>query len=131
MSLRDLSKLIPRHIESTISSSSNNLIRLPTPNFTFEELLNPENPLSPLVKLKELEASIQKQSSMMALEAELKLFANIYRQTIRNAIDPIIHHLEKASSERILKNAKRRSFNCFQISKASIENLLLRKKSHC
>lgn len=73
-----------------------NLIRFQTPNFTFEELLSPFSLHSPLVKLKELQATIKQKDSLVSMEQELKLFASIYCRTIRNEVYSLIQSIEKA-----------------------------------
>lgn len=83
-----------------------NLIRFSTPDFTFVELLDSENPHSPFVKLKELRSALRAQSGMLRMELELKLLANIYRKTIRNAVYPLIRTLEKASSNKDIEQCK-------------------------
>lgn len=75
-----------------------NLIRLQTPELTFEELLDPEFPNSPLTKLQALQGSIEKPATLQTMELELKLFANIYRKTLRNEVRPLIRSLEQSQS---------------------------------
>lgn len=58
-----------------------NLIRYKTPTFSFEELLDPRNDLSPLFNADKL-------------DHEIKLLANIFRSTLRNAVKKITEHAE-------------------------------------
>ncbi len=78
-----------------------NLIRLQTPNLSFEELLNPFCLHSPLVRLRELQTTIQQKDSMVVMEQELKLFANIYCTTIRNEVHQIALSLEKTPEKSL------------------------------
>lgn len=83
-----------------------NLIHLVTPEFTFQELLDLKNPYSPLTKLKSLQATIQQHASMMAMEQELKLFANVFRGTLRNNVYQLIQELEKANGDNEILQCK-------------------------
>lgn len=76
-----------------------NLIRLSSPEFTFAELLDPQCDRSPFFKLRELQATMQQQASLMSMEVELKLFANIFRGILKKEVFSIIQTLEKAVSE--------------------------------
>lgn len=76
-----------------------NLIRLLTPELTFKELLDPNNVNSPFRKLRLLQESIQKQASLMAMDQELKLFANIFRSTLIKAIYPLLEAIEASSTD--------------------------------
>ncbi|MBA3603544.1 MAG: hypothetical protein H0W50_07885 [Parachlamydiaceae bacterium] len=83
-----------------------NLIRLQTPIFTFEELLNPFSLRSPLVKLKELQTTIQQKDSVVAMEQELKLFANICNTSVRNEVYQLVQALDKAPTLKEILNCK-------------------------
>jgi hypothetical protein len=65
-----------------------NLIRYKTPTFTFEELLDPKNSKSPLY-------------SAEKLQQEVKLFANIFRSTLRSTVRKILDHHEANLEDEI------------------------------
>lgn len=75
------------------------LIRFKTPEISFQELLNPNNEMSPLTKLKRQAENPQQVVSQNVIEGELKLFGNIFRSTILRQIYPIIIRLENAATE--------------------------------
>lgn len=83
-----------------------NLIHLVTPELTFQELLNLDNPRSPLANLKGLQSTIKQRSSLIAMEQKLKLFANVFRGTLRDAVYPLIRNLEKAKSEKEIQQCE-------------------------
>lgn len=80
-----------------------NLIRLQTPELTFEELLNSN---SPLAKLQALQESIEKPATLQSMELELKLFANIFRKTLRNAVRPLLRSLEQSKNNAEIDQCK-------------------------
>lgn len=98
------------HVNSETYSKSDffkartSLIHLVTPELTFDELLDLNHLRSPLAQLKNLQASIQQKASMQAMEMELKLFANVFRGTLRNAVYPLIQDLETAKTEQEFLN---------------------------
>lgn len=76
------------------------LIRFKTPEITLKELLNPLNLNSPLIKLKELlKLDLQSIKTLATAEWELKLFANIFRSSLRRELYQLMQRLEKANSE--------------------------------
>lgn len=75
--------------------SQTNLIRLQTPDLTFQELLDPLNEDSPLVKLRLLHPTIHRETSARIAETELKLFANIFRKALRSSVYPLLQNLRK------------------------------------
>ncbi|MCB1119273.1 MAG: hypothetical protein KDK65_04875 [Chlamydiia bacterium] len=68
-----------------------NLIRYKTPEFTFKELLNPVNRLSPLQRLKTLIAE-----KAPEVESEIKLLGNVIRSALR---DRVFHLVDKIETE--------------------------------
>lgn len=94
------------YIKKDFFRDETNLIRLQTPNLTFEELLNPFSLDSPLVKLKELQSSIQLKASAIEMEQELKLFASIYCRTIRNEVYTLVQAIDKAMQPAEILNCK-------------------------
>lgn len=80
-----------------------NLIRYKTPEFLFADLIEPNNGNSPLTRLKHFKARTNNPEERLALERELKLFANIFRSTLRDCVHVIIDefHLLKDVEARI------------------------------
>ncbi len=75
------------------------IIRFKTPDISFQELLNPKNAFSPLTKLNEIANGVSQLIIPEEVEKELKLYANIFRSTLRRQIYPIIIQLDKAVTE--------------------------------
>lgn len=72
-----------------------NLIRYKTPEFTFDEILDPSNALSPLTIIrsqinKPLTAELQNR-----IENELKLYGNLFRGALRNKIREFVEIAKK------------------------------------
>lgn len=73
-----------------------NMIRLKTPTFTLEELINPQNSESPLAVIKHSIETNQDKSDhafLSEIEEELKLLANIFHSALRNAMTDLIEEL--------------------------------------
>lgn len=83
-----------------------NLIRFQTPDLTFEELLDPNFSNSPLTKLQALQEGEVKPAALQAMEKELKLFANVFRKTLRNAVRPLIRSIEQSESGEEIDRCK-------------------------
>lgn len=96
------------YTKSDFFRARTNLIRLITPELTFQELLDLNNPHSPLAKLQNLLGTIRRRSSLVAMEMELKLFATIFRTTLHNAVEPLIRNLEKADNANFVPECKLR-----------------------
>lgn len=60
-----------------------NLIRYKTPRFTFQELLDPTNTLSPINKIKSICSATQTPGNIEIIEDELKLLGNVFRSLLR------------------------------------------------
>lgn len=78
------------------------LLRFKTPELTFQELQDPQNPRSPLGVLYDLlENSIPTEKEAVFLE-ELKLFANIFRSCLRDRVRLLItalHNHEESTAD--------------------------------
>jgi hypothetical protein len=79
-----------------------NLIRFKTPEFTFPQFLDPQNSNSPLTRLQIYQKQVTDEGDRQAFEREMKLFANVFRSTLREQILDQIHKLEKAHTEEQL-----------------------------
>lgn len=71
-----------------------NLIRLQTPDLSFDELLDRFREGTPFFKLWKLQSKMSSEEDVRAVESELKLFATIFRKTLRQAIYPIVQALQ-------------------------------------
>jgi len=80
-----------------------NLIRFKTPEFSFDELLNPRATNSPLIRLKEYERPLLDDEDQIAFEREVKLFANVFRSTLRDEAHKLIQHFVNASTAEELQ----------------------------
>lgn len=67
-----------------------NLIRYKTPEFTFEQLLNPQDVRSPFTRMFKLCSLEDTTSSREEFSDELKLLGNIVRSTIRDEVKGLI-----------------------------------------
>lgn len=86
------------------------LIRYKTPHFTFEELNDPLNTDSPLAHLELIEKKLEPNGP--ALVRELKLFANIFRSTLRDQVHFTIEKLDQAKDyDDKLENIKIKIYN--------------------
>ncbi|MFT4551849.1 MAG: hypothetical protein ACI9S8_000470 [Chlamydiales bacterium] len=74
-----------------------NLIRYKTPEFTFEELLDPENPLSPLARIYELITKPHSMENVEIIQDEVKLLGNIVRSALRKSVNELIDKLNNPS----------------------------------
>ncbi|MBA2727272.1 MAG: hypothetical protein H0U49_03755, partial [Parachlamydiaceae bacterium] len=83
------------------------LIRFKTPEISFQDLLKPTNSFSPLIKLQELGVSLSTAVDSTAVEGELKLFANIFRSSLRRQVYPIMLRLENANSDETYMTCKK------------------------
>lgn len=71
-----------------------NLIRYKTPSFSFRELINLNNPKSPLARLNAVKCNLSKGKIFWASD-EVKLFGNIFRSTLRDHILEIIAEIKQ------------------------------------
>ena len=72
------------------------MIRLKTPTFTLKELIDPQNIESPLVVIKHSLANAKDKKDpnfLNEIEEELKLLANIFHSSLRNAITDLIDEM--------------------------------------
>lgn len=67
-----------------------NLIRYKTPEFSFEQLLDPHSPLSPLTRVLFLCQQEDNQQHRESLSDELKLLANVVRSTLRHEVKELV-----------------------------------------
>ena len=72
-----------------------NLIRFKTPQLSFEGLLDPSNKLSPLARLWALQPEISREAVARTVESELKLFASIFRKTLRRSVSALTQALHQ------------------------------------
>ncbi|GAB4232689.1 MAG: hypothetical protein Tsb0021_11480 [Chlamydiales bacterium] len=75
-----------------------NYIRYKTPVFTFQEILDKNNPLSPLHILNEMLSSKSFDEDLSKIEHEIKLLGNIFRSTLREKVDAIIESEKNPAS---------------------------------
>jgi hypothetical protein len=64
-----------------------NLVRYKTPVFTFTELLDSENTLSPFVRLDSMVSLKRDATNKKEVENEIKLLGNIFRSTLRSWVE--------------------------------------------
>lgn len=70
-----------------------NLIRYKTPEFTIDEILNPNNTKSPLCRISKLSTLPPSEDTLQEIEDELKLLGNIARSSIRERVRVIVNEL--------------------------------------
>lgn len=75
-------------------------LRFRTPRFTFEELVDANNPKSPLTRIKLI---LEKGTDSKKLHTELKLFACTMRVALRNSIEAIRRRIRKNDTEDLKK----------------------------
>ena len=71
-----------------------NLIRYKTPEFTFEELFDPNNDLSPLVRILSLLSKPHSHENIEIIQGEVKLLGNIVRSALRKSVNELIENLK-------------------------------------
>jgi hypothetical protein len=76
-----------------------NLIRYKTPTFTIKDLLDPNNPLSPLVKIKKACDEPKNVGTIDIIEDELKLLGNIIRSLLRKRVGEILRKVGKGNKD--------------------------------
>lgn len=81
-----------------------NLIRYQTPPFSFSELMDIHNKNSPLTRLKLFQKHSAAVDEEQAFEKELKLFANVFRSTLRDNVHIIIEGLLRAQDSESLQS---------------------------
>lgn len=72
-----------------------NLIRYKTPEFSFLQLTDTHHLASPLARLRKFKVKSSSPEEKLALEKELKLFANIFRSTLGKNAHRIVEKLQK------------------------------------
>ncbi len=72
-----------------------NLIRYKTPEFTFRDLLNLNNPLSPLMRIQGMKRAELNPSNILVIQDELKLLGNIVRSALRMNVRSLLGFLEE------------------------------------
>lgn len=83
-----------------------NIIRFKTPKLSFKELNNPQNGLSPFVRIDALKPYIYQSESLNKLMDELKLLGNIFRSCLRYRVSEIVadineQHPAESTTEHI------------------------------
>lgn len=68
-----------------------NLIRYKTPEFTFQELLDPNNILSPIVRITSASHDSRSPGAIDLIEDELKMLGNIVRSSLRKRVGEILN----------------------------------------
>lgn len=74
-------------------SDQTNLIRYKTPEFSFSELLDMNNPRSPLTRILALSNSSETLEQQNILSDELKLFGNVVRSALREQVKQLVKGL--------------------------------------
>jgi len=67
-----------------------NLIRYKTPEFSFRDLLNLNNPLSPLMRIQGMKTALLTSANILVIQDELKLLGNIVRSALRMNVRGLI-----------------------------------------
>lgn len=80
-----------------------NYVRYKTPEFTFENLLDPNNRSSPLVELSYLNDS---REDISHIEFQIKLLGNIFRSTLRDTVSYIAKHPSAEKVKELCKDIR-------------------------
>jgi hypothetical protein len=86
------------YLKSDFYLDQTNFIRYKTPDFTFEEILNPQFTRSPLNKLPLMRLDENNNEQLEKIINEIKLFGNIFRSTLRDNTLWLINKIEKIKS---------------------------------
>ena len=106
-----------------------NLIRYKTPEFTFEDLLNPRNTDSPLTRLNSICKKADAPGNREAFTDELKVLANVVRSTLRQEVRKLVDILGKKNKEMTKENFPERVLRlCDDISKLRDRYVISQKK---
>lgn len=87
-----------------------NLIRYKTPEFSFHDLINRANPLSPLMRIEGMKAACLTDDTILVIQDELKLLGNIVRSALRMGVRGLLQYLDSGSEdskERLKEEALR------------------------
>lgn len=76
-----------------------NLIRYKTPEFTFQQLLDPTQSKSPLFRIKQYIADPSANGGNGSIEKELKLLGNMVRSALRTEVNTLLNTLQQLSPE--------------------------------
>lgn len=71
-----------------------NLIRYKTPEFSFHDLINRTNPLSPLMRIEGMKAACLTEDAIVVIQDELKLLGNIVRSALRMGVRELLQHVD-------------------------------------
>ncbi len=71
-----------------------NLIRYKTPEFTFQQLIDPTQTKSPLYRIKNALMETDGNESIAAIEKELKLLGNMVRSALRTDVNALVNTLQ-------------------------------------
>lgn len=112
-----------------INHDITNFIRYKTPEFTFDQLLDPDNSLSPFVKIKKYLGTNQSEK----IEDELKLLANVVRTSLRNTSRHLVKNVSVENMAQARTDIRRlraalaeiRSVNHFSYVDEFISNSLI------
>jgi hypothetical protein len=87
-----------------------NHIRYKTPEFRFDEILDPDNKLSPLTRIRALEKKPRSQENIETIQDELKLLGNIIRSNLRKWTKLLVEKLSLPNFEEEKWNDEISSF---------------------
>ncbi len=79
-----------------------NLIRYKTPEFSFQQLIDPDQQKSPLYRIKATLKEARpflKEDESLTIEKELKLLGNMVRSSLRTEVNTLIHILHSLDSQ--------------------------------
>lgn len=87
------------YLKSEFYLDESNFIRYKTPEFTFEQLLDPKDIRSPLYRVLSLCQKAESLENRSYLSDELKLLANVIRSSLRKAVKLNLFSLESKSEK--------------------------------
>lgn len=99
-----------------------NLIRFKTPEFSFEELVDPDNTQSPLQRLQALKNSQDSSGTVVIIQDELKLLGNVVRSALRVGVRNFLQELAKKPSPA-LDEKMQREISIFCLSVITFRDL--------
>ena len=82
-----------------------NLIRYKTPSLTFQELLDRNNEDSPLYRIRSLLSQVSISYKADEMIHQLKMFGNIFRSTLREAVKSIIESADLIATREMPKSS--------------------------
>ncbi len=88
-----------------------NLIRYKTPEFSFQDLIDKDNPQSPLIRIEDMKSASLTEVDIHDIHDELKLLGNIVRSALRTKVRSLLQLLEVCHTAPEKENLQKQMLN--------------------